>query len=85
MRRVLGLRRPQGARGYASMNFEKVMSSNRGEIAIRFFRAGTELGKKTVAVYSAEDKHSLHRYKADQAFLVGACVDTVFSSLETCA
>jgi len=46
--------------------FKKVMSCNRGEISIRFARAGTELGLQTVAVYSKEDRHSLHRYKADQ-------------------
>lgn len=47
------------------------MSCNRGEISIRFARAGAELGLQTVAVYSKEDEHSLHRYKADQAFLIG--------------
>ena len=45
------------------------MAANRGEIAIRIFRACTELGISTVAIYSEEDKLSLHRYKADEAYL----------------
>ena len=51
--------------------FKKVMAANRGEIAIRIFRACTELGIKTVAIYSQEDKLTLHRYKADEAYLIG--------------
>ena len=51
--------------------FKKIMAANRGEIAIRIFRACTELGISTVAIYSEEDKLSLHRYKADEAYLVG--------------
>ena len=51
--------------------FRKIMAANRGEIAIRIFRACTELGISTVAIYSEEDKLSLHRYKADEAYLIG--------------
>ncbi len=51
--------------------FRKVMAANRGEIAIRIFRACTELGIGTVAIYSEEDKLSLHRYKADEAYHIG--------------
>ena len=51
--------------------FKKIMAANRGEIAIRIFRACTELGIKTVAIYSVEDKLSLHRYKADEAYQIG--------------
>ena len=51
--------------------FRKVMAANRGEIAIRIFRACTELGISTLAIYSEEDKLSLHRYKADEAYLIG--------------
>eukprot|EP00326_Haptolina_ericina_P033967 CAMPEP_0181237180 /NCGR_PEP_ID=MMETSP1096-20121128/38611_1 /TAXON_ID=156174 ORGANISM="Chrysochromulina ericina, Strain CCMP281" /NCGR_SAMPLE_ID=MMETSP1096 /ASSEMBLY_ACC=CAM_ASM_000453 /LENGTH=1162 /DNA_ID=CAMNT_0023332489 /DNA_START=47 /DNA_END=3535 /DNA_ORIENTATION=+ len=47
------------------------MAANRGEIAIRIFRAANELNIKTVAIYSKEDFGSLHRYKADESFLVG--------------
>ncbi|MCP3178047.1 pyruvate carboxylase [Desulfuromonas sp. KJ2020] len=51
--------------------FKKILAANRGEIAIRIFRACTELGISTVAIYSEEDKLSLHRYKADEAYLIG--------------
>jgi len=51
--------------------FKKIMAANRGEIAIRIFRACTELGIATVAIYSEEDRLSLHRYKADEAYQVG--------------
>ena len=47
------------------------MAANRGEIAIRIFRAATELGIRTVAMYSNEDRFSLHRFKADESYLVG--------------
>ncbi|PIC64402.1 pyruvate carboxylase [Sporosarcina sp. P13] len=50
---------------------KKVLVANRGEIAIRVFRACTELGIATVGIYSTEDRRSLHRYKSDQSFLVG--------------
>src|SRR5574342_21331 len=49
----------------------KLLVANRSEIAIRCFRAATELGMRTVAVYSHEDRFSLHRFKADEAFLIG--------------
>lgn len=49
---------------------KKVLVANRGEIAIRIFRACTELNIRTVAVYSKEDTASYHRYKADEAYLV---------------
>ena len=51
--------------------FQKLLVANRGEIAIRIFRAATELGLRTVAIYSHEDRLSLHRYKADEAWRVG--------------
>ena len=50
---------------------QKILVANRGEIAIRVFRACTELNIRTVAIYSNEDTGSYHRYKADEAYLVG--------------
>lgn len=47
------------------------MVANRGEIAIRVFRALTELNKTSVAIYAEQDKNSMHRLKADEAYLVG--------------
>ncbi|RVT85368.1 pyruvate carboxylase [Rhodobacteraceae bacterium CCMM004] len=52
-------------------DFEKILIANRGEIAIRVMRAANELGKRTVAVYAEEDKLSLHRFKADEAYRIG--------------
>ncbi|UJL47819.1 pyruvate carboxylase [Virgibacillus sp. NKC19-16] len=49
----------------------KVLVANRGEIAIRVFRACTELNIRTVAIYSKEDSGSYHRYKADESYLIG--------------
>ncbi|MEN0103170.1 MAG: pyruvate carboxylase [Curtobacterium sp.] len=51
--------------------FRKILVANRGEIAIRAFRAAYELGARTVAVYPYEDRNSLHRLKADEAYLIG--------------
>src|SRR5580698_6154622 len=49
----------------------KLLVANRSEIAIRIFRSATELGLRTVAVYTYEDRFSLHRFKADEAYIVG--------------
>ncbi|WP_431803965.1 pyruvate carboxylase [Microbacterium sp. bgisy203] len=51
--------------------FRKILVANRGEIAIRAFRAAFELGARTVAVYPYEDRFSLHRLKADEAYQIG--------------
>src|SRR5437660_12291149 len=50
----------------------KLLAANRSEIAIRIFRAANELDLRTVAIYSQEDRLSLHRFKADEAYQVGA-------------
>ena len=53
------------------MKIKKVLVANRGEIAIRIFRACTEINVKTVGVYTLEDRYSLHRYKADESYQIG--------------
>ncbi len=63
--------------------FEKVLCANRGEIAIRVFRACTELGLRTVAVFSEEDATNQHRYKADEAYLIGRGKGAVEAYLDT--
>ncbi|PRY25982.1 pyruvate carboxylase [Aliiruegeria haliotis] len=52
-------------------SFKKILVANRGEIAIRVMRAAAEMRKQTVAVYAEEDKLSLHRFKADEAYRIG--------------
>ena len=54
------------------MTITKLLIANRGEISIRISRAATELHIPTVAIYTYEDRYSLHRYKADEAYQVGA-------------
>ncbi|MCJ7757924.1 MAG: pyruvate carboxylase, partial [Gillisia sp.] len=54
------------------MKIKKVLVANRGEIAIRIFRACTEIGLKTVGIYTFEDRYSLHRYKADESYQIGS-------------
>jgi len=53
------------------MKIKKVLVANRGEIAIRIFRACTEINVKTVGIYTYEDRYSLHRYKADESYQIG--------------
>lgn len=55
----------------APRKITKLLVANRSEIAIRVFRAAAELGIRTVAIYAEEDKLSLHRFKADEAYQVG--------------
>src|ERR1700686_4982795 len=54
-----------------SKPIQKLLAANRSEIAIRIFRAANELGLRTVAVYSKEDRLALHRFKADEAYAIG--------------
>jgi pyruvate carboxylase len=53
------------------MQFQKILVANRGEIPIRIFRTAHELSLQTVAVYSWEDRLSMHRQKADEAYIIG--------------
>jgi len=57
------------------VKINKVLVANRGEIAIRIFRACVEIGIKTVGVYTYEDRYSLHRYKADESYQIGGDQD----------
>jgi pyruvate carboxylase len=55
----------------APRKIRSLLVANRGEIAIRVFRAASELGIRTVAIYATEDRFALHRFKADESYLVG--------------
>jgi len=61
---------------------KKLLALNRGEIAIRIMRAASELQFRTVAVYSKEDRLSLHRFKADEAYQVGEGLGPVQAYLD---
>jgi pyruvate carboxylase len=61
---------------------QKLLALNRGEIAIRIMRAATELGLRTVAIYSKEDRLSLHRFKADEAYQIGEGLGPVQAYLD---
>ncbi|MCA9080271.1 MAG: pyruvate carboxylase, partial [Planctomycetaceae bacterium] len=60
----------------------KLLVANRSEIAIRVFRSATELGIRTVAIYAHEDRYALHRFKADEAYCVGAEGEPIRSYLD---
>ena len=62
--------------------FRKLLVANRSEIAIRVFRAASELGIGTVAIYSHEDRFALHRFKSDESYLVGEGQDPVQAYLD---
>ncbi|MGV8853656.1 MAG: pyruvate carboxylase [Devosia sp.] len=64
------------------MAIKKILVANRSEIAIRVFRAANELGLKTVAAYAEEDKLALHRFKADEAYLIGKGMGPVEAYLQ---
>ncbi len=61
---------------------KKILALNRGEIAVRILRAATECGLRTVAIYSKEDRLALHRFKADEAYLVGEGMGPVQAYLD---
>ncbi|WP_300345309.1 pyruvate carboxylase [Nesterenkonia sp.] len=63
--------------------FSKILVANRGEIAIRALRAAVELGARTVAVYPHEDRNSMHRQKADEAYRIGQEGHPVRAYLDT--
>jgi len=63
-------------------SIKKLMVANRSEIAIRVFRAATELNIRTVAIYAEEDKLSLHRFKADEAYHLGSGAGPIAAYLD---
>src|SRR5450755_4554228 len=60
----------------------KLLVANRSEIAIRVFRTAHELGIRTVAIYSHEDRYALHRFKADEAYQVGRAGEPIRAYLD---
>src|SRR5580698_1671401 len=62
--------------------FHKLLVANRSEIAIRVFRSAHELGVRTVAIYSHEDRFALHRFKADEAYQVGKAGEPIRAYLD---
>lgn len=64
------------------LSIRKLLVANRSEIAIRVFRTAHELGIRTVAIYSHEDRFALHRFKADEAYLVGKVGEPIRSYLD---
>lgn len=72
---------PRRASSTKSKPIKSVLVANRGEIAIRVFRACHELGIRTVAIYSEQDKMQVHRQKADEAYLIGKGLQPVAAYL----
>ena len=66
----------------APINLRKLLVANRSEIAIRVLRSAHELGIRTVAIYSHEDRFALHRFKADEAYLVGKTGEPIRAYLD---
>ncbi len=66
----------------AASSFGKLLAANRSEIAIRIFRSAHELGIRTVALYSHEDRFALHRFKADEAYSTGKTGEPIRAYLD---
>ena len=60
----------------------KLLVANRGEISIRVMRAAAEMGIRTVSIYAYEDRFALHRFKADESYLVGAGAKPIAAYLD---
>lgn len=63
-------------------NITRLLVANRSEIAIRVFRSAHELGIRTVGLYTHEDRYALHRFKADEAYLIGRPGEPIRSYLD---
>ncbi|HJU71894.1 MAG TPA: pyruvate carboxylase [Paucimonas sp.] len=68
---------------HSSRSIRKILIANRSEISIRVMRAAAELGIRTVAIYAAEDRFALHRFKADESYLVGEGKKPIAAYLDT--
>ena len=66
----------------ATRKFERILVANRSEIAIRVFRACTELGIRTLGIFSKEDRSALHRYKADETYPLDESLDPIKAYLD---
>jgi pyruvate carboxylase len=64
------------------MRIRKLLVANRSEIAIRVLRAASDLGIRTVAIYANEDRFALHRFKADESYVVGDGQQPVAANLD---
>src|SRR5947207_16014929 len=73
---------PETAPAAPPRPIRKLLVANRSEIAIRVFRTAHELGIRTVAMYSHEDRYALHRFKADEAYLVGKAGEPIRAYLD---
>jgi pyruvate carboxylase len=68
---MLGLMNTQSFSQITTLPIKSLLVANRSEIAIRVMRAANEMGIRTVAIYSHEDRFALHRFKADESYQVG--------------
>ena len=73
---------PEETSAPAAAPIKKLLVANRSEIAIRVFRTAHELGIRTVALYSHEDRFALHRFKADEAYRVGKTGEPIRAYLD---
>src|SRR5438128_6758308 len=73
---------PAAAEARPGKPIRKLLVANRSEIAIRVFRTAHELGIRTVAIYSHEDRFALHRFKADEAYRVGKTGEPIRAYLD---
>src|SRR5947207_9580357 len=73
---------PETAPAAPPRPIRKLLVANRSEIAIRVFRSSHELGIRTVALYSHEDRFALHRFKADEAYPIGKVGEPIRAYLD---
>jgi pyruvate carboxylase len=79
---MFGAPDPEKAARFMTQAIRKLLVANRSEIAIRVFRTAHELGIRTVAIYSHEDRYALHRFKADEAYQVGKAGEPIRTYLD---